>query len=49
MVAKPVIYINTDYFLLNNFAYRKKVVIILEYAFNLIQLDYGKGKIEQWH
>ena len=35
MVAKPVIYINTDYFLLNNFAYRKKVVIILEYAFNL--------------
>lgn len=36
MVAKPVIYINTDYFLLNNFAYRKKVVIMLEYAFNLI-------------
>lgn len=36
MVAKPVIYINTDYFLLNNFAYKKKVVIILEYAFNLI-------------
>ena len=33
--SKPVIYINTDYFLLNNFAYRKKVVIILEYAFNL--------------
>jgi len=28
MVAKPVIYINTDYFLLNNFAYRKKVVIL---------------------
>ncbi|GAA6254910.1 hypothetical protein F070042J6_07620 [Bacteroides sp. f07] len=36
MVAKPVTYINTDYFLLNNFAYRKKVVIVLEYAFNLI-------------
>ena len=35
MVDKPVIYINTNYFLLNNFAYRKKVVIILEYAFNL--------------